>query len=188
MAEASRSELARHRDLGGRRPQSRRRRSSWSALTHLPKHLQTAIVSYRRQADQSGDLDPGIRQFLDRIVEKEAPESVTAKLVAFDRGQVELKAGTILSREWTIGRSLLAMASCGTGHGTTASRPSPSPSPAPAGTAPASLACGIAQSVGRTGREGGKSGVPRDRPVRDLYPGLDRQWPRPGVQLAGCPV
>ena len=96
MAEASRGGLARRRDLGGRRPQSRGRRSSWSALAHLPKHLQTAIVSYQRQADQSGDLNPAIRQFLDRIVEKES----MAKLVAFDRGQVELKAGTILSREW----------------------------------------------------------------------------------------
>jgi hypothetical protein len=100
MAEASKGELARRRDLGGRRPQSRGRLSGWSALAHLPKHLQTAIVSYRRQADQSGDLDPGIRQFLDRIVEKETRESITAKLVAFVRGQVELKAGTILSREW----------------------------------------------------------------------------------------
>ena len=100
MAEASKSELARHRDLDGRRPQSRGRRSSRSTLAHLPKHLQTAIVSYRRQADQSGDLDPAIRQFLDRIGEKETPDSVMAKLVAFDRGQVELKAGTILSREW----------------------------------------------------------------------------------------
>ncbi len=100
MAEASKDGINRKRDLGGRRPQSRGRRSSWSTLAHLRKHLQTAIVSYRRQADQSGDLDPAIRQFLDRIVEKETPESVMAKLVAFDRGQVELKAGTILSREW----------------------------------------------------------------------------------------
>ena len=100
MAETSRSVLARRRDRGGQRLQSRGRRSSWSALTHLPKHLQTAIVSYRRQADQSGDLDPAIRQFLDRIGEKETSDSVMAKLVAFDRGQVELKAGTILSREW----------------------------------------------------------------------------------------
>jgi hypothetical protein len=69
-------------------------------LTHLPKHLQTAIVSYQRQTDQSGDLDPAVRQFLDRIGEKETPESIMAKLVAFDRGQVELKAGTILSRKW----------------------------------------------------------------------------------------
>ncbi|MCB1393791.1 DUF2924 domain-containing protein [Nitrobacter sp.] len=100
MAKASKGELARRRDLGGRRPQSRGRRSSWSTLAHLPKHLQTAIVSYRRQADQSGDLDPAVRQFLDRVGEKETPDSVMAKLVAFDRGQVELKAGTILSREW----------------------------------------------------------------------------------------
>jgi hypothetical protein len=69
-------------------------------LTHLPKHLQTAIMSYRRQADVSGDLDLAIRQFLDRIGEMETREAVMAKLVAFDRGQVELKAGTILSRDW----------------------------------------------------------------------------------------
>lgn len=100
MAEASKDGINRKRDLGGRRPQSRGRRSRRSALAHLPKHLQTAIVSYRRQADQSGDLDPAIRQFLDRIGEKETSDSVMAKLVAFDRGQVELKAGTILSREW----------------------------------------------------------------------------------------
>lgn len=100
MAEASKDGINRKRDLGGRRPQSRGRRSSWSALAHLPKHLQTAIVNYRRQADQSGDLDPAVRQFLDRIIEKETPDSIMAKLVAFDRGQVELKAGTILSREW----------------------------------------------------------------------------------------
>ncbi|WP_425905511.1 DUF2924 domain-containing protein [Nitrobacter sp. TKz-YC02] len=100
MAEALKGELAGRRDLVGQRPQSRGRRSSWSTLAHLPKHLQTAIISYRRQADQSGDLDPAIRQFLDRIGEKETSDSIMAKLVAFDRGQVELKAGTILSREW----------------------------------------------------------------------------------------
>jgi hypothetical protein len=100
MAEASKGGLARGRDLGGRRLQPRGRRSSWCALAHLPTRLQTAIVSYRRQADQSGDLEPAIHQFLDRIVEKETPKSIMAKLVAFDRGQVELKTGTILSREW----------------------------------------------------------------------------------------
>jgi hypothetical protein len=71
-----------------------------SVLAHLPKHLQTAIMSYRRQADQFGQLDPAIRQFLDRMVEKETRSSVMAKLVAFDRSQIEMKAGTILSREW----------------------------------------------------------------------------------------
>ncbi len=95
-----RASNARTVDLQSQQHRTRGRLSSWSALAHLPKHLQTAIVSYRRQADQSGDLDPAIRQFLDRIVEKETPESIMAKLVAFDRGQVELKAGTTLSREW----------------------------------------------------------------------------------------
>lgn len=85
------------RDPGGRRSQARGRRS---ALAHLPKHLQLAITTYRRQAELQGDLDPAIRRFLDRIDEKETSGSVMARLVAFDRGQVELKAGTILSREW----------------------------------------------------------------------------------------
>lgn len=92
-------EVARRGDLAGPGRGSRRP-SRRSALAHLPKHLQTAIASYRRQADQFGQLDPAIRQFLDRIVEKETRSSVMAKLVAFDRSQTELKAGTILSREW----------------------------------------------------------------------------------------
>jgi hypothetical protein len=66
---------------------------------HLPKYLQLTITIYRRQADVSDGLDPAIRRFLDRISERETGESVMAKLVALDRGQVELKAGTILSRE-----------------------------------------------------------------------------------------
>jgi hypothetical protein len=81
MGRASKNKFARAGDLQSQQHRPRGRRSSWSTLAHLPKHLQTAIVSYRRQADQSGDLDPAIRQFLDRIVEKERPESIMAKLV-----------------------------------------------------------------------------------------------------------
>lgn len=99
MGSAAKDEIARKGGLGGR-SRSRGRGLSRSALVHLPKHLQTAIESYRRQADVSGDLDPAIRQFLDRIGEKETRESVMAKLVTFDRDQVELQAGTILSRDW----------------------------------------------------------------------------------------
>jgi hypothetical protein len=101
MAAISKKGVARKGDPEGLRPpRSRGRSSDRSALAHLPKHLQTAIVSYRRQADVSGDLEPAIRQFLDRLGETETRESVMARLVAFDRGQVELKAGTILSRDW----------------------------------------------------------------------------------------
>jgi hypothetical protein len=99
MAATSKKGIARKGDPGGR-SLSRGRSSGRSALAHLPKHLQTAIVSYRRQVDVCGDLDPAIRQFLDRIGETETRESVMASLVAFDRGQIELKAGTILSRDW----------------------------------------------------------------------------------------
>ena len=87
MGGASKNKFARTVDLQSQQHRTRGRRSSWSALAHLPKHLQTAIVSYRRQADQSGDLDPAIRQLLDRIIEKETSESIMAKLVAFDRGK-----------------------------------------------------------------------------------------------------
>lgn len=82
MAAASQGRIA-ARDPGGRRSQARGRRS---ALAHLPKHLQLAITAYRRQADVSGNLDPTILRFLDRIGERETIESVTAKLVALDRG------------------------------------------------------------------------------------------------------
>jgi len=78
MGRASKNKFARAGDLQSQQHRTRCRRSSLSALTHLPKHLQTAIVSYRRQANQSGDLEPVIRQFLDRMVEKETSDSVMA--------------------------------------------------------------------------------------------------------------
>lgn len=99
MARALNGEVASRGNLT-RPVRGSRRLLRRSALAHLPKHLQTAIISYRRQADQFGQLDPAIRRFLDRMVEKETRSSVMAKLVAFDRSQIELKAGTILSREW----------------------------------------------------------------------------------------
>jgi hypothetical protein len=99
MGQAPKGERAHDRDLENP-PRRSHQRSKRSTLAHLPKHLQLAITSYRRQADESGDLDPTIRQFLDRIIAKEPRASVMARLVAFDRTQTALKAGTILSREW----------------------------------------------------------------------------------------
>lgn len=98
MSVASKRGIVRKRGPGGRR--QRACRSSRSTLTHLPKHLRAAIMSYRRQVELSGDLDPTIRQLLDRIDPGDTRESVMARLVAFDHSQIELKAGTILSREW----------------------------------------------------------------------------------------
>lgn len=99
MERASNREIADERDLKNY-PRRSHQRSKRCRLTHLPKHLQLAITSYRRQADESGDLEPIIRQFLDRITAKETHASVMARLVAFDRAQTVMKAGTILSREW----------------------------------------------------------------------------------------
>jgi hypothetical protein len=62
--------------------------------------LQTAIVAYRRQMDQFGQLDPAVRQILACFAEREPRSAVMAKLVAFDRSHIEFKAGTILSRDW----------------------------------------------------------------------------------------
>lgn len=92
-------EIAHDRDLDNE-PLKSRQKSSRSTLAHLPKHLQLAITNYRKQTNQSGDLDPTIRQFLDRIVDKEPRASIMARLVVFDRTLTTMKAGTILSREW----------------------------------------------------------------------------------------
>ncbi len=99
MKQASKGEIARDHDLENPQLGSRQRLKR-SSLAHLPKHLQLAITSYRRQANQSGDLDPTIRQFLDRIADKDTHASVMARLMAFDRAQTTMQAGTILSREW----------------------------------------------------------------------------------------
>lgn len=108
MAVVSKGRMAAH-DIDGKKSRPRGRQSSRSTPVHLPQHLQLAITTYRRQADISGDLNPAIRRFLDQIDEKETNESIMAKLVAFDRGQIGLKAGTILSREWngTIHRAIV---------------------------------------------------------------------------------
>lgn len=99
MTHLPKGEIAHDRDLDNV-PLKSRQKSSRSTLAHLPKHLQLAITNYRKQANQSGDLDSAIRQFLDRIVDKEPRTSIMAKLVTFDRTLTAIKAGTILSREW----------------------------------------------------------------------------------------
>ena len=99
MARMKNREVASNSSLN-RLEQRSHRAPKNSAAGPLPKHLQTAIKSYRRQADQSGDIDRVIRQFLEQIAEKDTRAIVMAKLVAFDRSQAEMKAGTILTREW----------------------------------------------------------------------------------------
>ena len=70
------------------------------APPHLPRHLLFHILAYRLQADRLGDLDADTRRLLDRIGSGSVDE--TDRLVAdLNRSRTELKAGTLLTREWS---------------------------------------------------------------------------------------
>jgi Protein of unknown function (DUF2924) len=69
------------------------------APPHLTRHLLFRILAYRLQADQLGDLDAGARRVLDRI--GSGPSEGIDRLVAdLNRPRTELRAGTLLTREW----------------------------------------------------------------------------------------
>ena len=61
---------------------------------HLPRHLLFRIVAYRLQANRLGDLDPNSKRVL------ESPEKARQNATTLAERQTELKAGTILGREW----------------------------------------------------------------------------------------
>jgi len=91
-------EIARLRDLDVGELRARwhtvfRRR----APTHLPRHLLFRILVYRLQADRLGDLDAGTLRLLDR---SGSPADVGRLAAEFNKRRTDLKAGTILVREW----------------------------------------------------------------------------------------
>ena len=98
--EALDNEIARLRgldvgDLRARWHTALRRR----APLHLPRHLLFRILAYRLQADRLGDLDADSRRLLDRI--GSGPLDGIDRLVAdLNRSRTELRAGTLLTREW----------------------------------------------------------------------------------------
>src|SRR5712675_2446299 len=70
------------------------------APDHLPRHLRSAIIAYRIQADRFGDLNHETRQLLDHTGPKESGAATSARLVSFDQKRTELTPGTVLVREW----------------------------------------------------------------------------------------
>ena len=91
-------EIARLRglDVGGLRARWHtvfRRR----APAHLPRHLLYRILAYRLQADRLGDLDTDTLRFLDRSGSTADVGKLAAK---FNQRRTDLKAGTVLVREW----------------------------------------------------------------------------------------
>jgi hypothetical protein len=73
-------------------------RARWKSMfrqqppPHLPRHLLFAVLAYRLQADELGDLDPVTARLLRQI-------ATSGGTVEASR-RTELKHGTILMREW----------------------------------------------------------------------------------------
>ena len=66
----------------------------------LPRHLLFAVLAYRLQADELGDLDPATARLLKQVAASAATLEAARLTAEFDRRRTELKPGTILMREW----------------------------------------------------------------------------------------
>ena len=69
-------------------------------LLHLPRHLLFAVLTYRLQADEFGDLAPDTVRLLKQIGTSGTTIDAARLTSEFDRRRTELKPGTILMREW----------------------------------------------------------------------------------------
>lgn len=67
---------------------------------HLPRHLLFAVLAYRLQADELGDLAPDAIRLLKQLANSGTTIGITQLTAAFDRRRTEIKSGTILTREW----------------------------------------------------------------------------------------
>lgn len=64
---------------------------------HLPRYLLFRILAYRLQADSLGDLDAQTLRLLDR---SGLPADVGKLTTEFNQRRTDLRAGTVLVREW----------------------------------------------------------------------------------------
>ena len=69
------------------------------APPHLPRHLLFRILAYRLQADRLGDLDADTRRVLDGIGAGSS-EGIARLVAQLSRSKIELRPGTLLTREW----------------------------------------------------------------------------------------
>src|SRR5262249_7958779 len=81
-------------------------RARWKSMlrrqppSHLPRHLLFAVLAYRLQAGELGDLDPAAARLLKQIAIGGSTREASHWVDEFGRRRAELKAGTILMREW----------------------------------------------------------------------------------------
>jgi hypothetical protein len=64
---------------------------------HLPRHLLFRVLAYRLQADRFGDLDGESQRLLDSAG---SPEDAGKRAADRNRLTADLRAGTMLAREW----------------------------------------------------------------------------------------
>jgi len=67
---------------------------------HLPRHLLFAVLAYRLQADELGDLDPATTRLLKQIAAGGEGQDTSCRMDEFGRRKTKLKPGTILMRGW----------------------------------------------------------------------------------------
>ncbi|MFZ0620402.1 MAG: DUF2924 domain-containing protein, partial [Pseudolabrys sp.] len=81
-------------------------RARWKSMfrqqppSHLPRHLLFAVLAYRLQADELGDLDPATARLLRQIATSRRAGEASRLTEQFGRSGTKLKPGTILMREW----------------------------------------------------------------------------------------
>ena len=81
-------------------------RARWKSMlrqqppSHLPRHLLFAVLAYRLQADELGDLDPATARLLKQSATGGGALKASRLTDEFGRRRAELKPGTILTREW----------------------------------------------------------------------------------------
>jgi hypothetical protein len=67
---------------------------------HLPRHLLFAVLAYRLQAGELGDLEPATARLLRQIAIAGGARGASRLTQELVRRRAELKPGTILMREW----------------------------------------------------------------------------------------
>jgi hypothetical protein len=181
-------EIAHLRDLDLKGLQAR-----WKSMfrrdppLHLPRHLLVAVLAYRLQADELGDLAPDTVRLLKQLATSSTTIEAMRRTSAFDRRRSELKPGTILTREWS-GRNYRVMV-LDDGFGWNAKTYDSLSKVAFAitgrdGTVPAFLV----SETRPLSRRRHDCVSHQQSALRHLYPGLDRGWPRSGFQLTGCTI
>ena len=85
-------------------------RARWKSMlrqqppSHLPRHLLFAVLAYRLQVDELGDLVSATTRLLEQIATSGGSLDASRRMDESVRRRAELKPGTILTREWNAQR------------------------------------------------------------------------------------